>query len=365
VVTCGIGVDGVGTEEGSSPVKPMTVGGAEQAVISHLDASGGPPVLKNTTHTRFGRQRTGVDRVGGRGLGPKGDVALLPREDAVMADGHPTDVRRHLSQGCFPTANRLTVNHPVLVPDLRLHAREPVGLVPVVSELGPAPHRPRLDVDQKVVAGGEPSAIGRESPSRHDVVHGRMVAQVAGPGVQHANHAEAAAHAPGVPRQCLQGLRCAPKQDVVDHLLVAACQRSQLLGSREGDHDVRDRHQHTLLTCQPLLGLIIWTRGTVPVFTRVVAVVRGLAGLAPIELAAKTLCAARLEVLHDPQRRGRHPVATWSPVLGAMQAEDVSYLHHHRSLMRRFMASAPSGSARTVRCVYTLVVVGELCPRYS
>jgi hypothetical protein len=362
-VTGGIGVDGVGPEACSRPVEPRTVGGAEPAGIAPLDASGGPHGLKTTPHTRFGRPRTGVALVGGRGLGRNGDVALWPRAEAVMAEGHPQDGRRQISQGFFPTAHRRTVNHPGLVPALRLHAREPGGLVPVVAALGPEPPRPRRDVDQKGVAGGEPSAIGRESPARHEVGHGRRGAPVAGPGVQHATHAEAAAQEPGVPRQVLQGLRGAPQQDVVDHLLGAACQRSQRLGSRAGAHAGRDRQPHTLLTCQPRWGWSLVTLGSGPVLTGVGAVVRGLAVWAPIERAAKTRWAARRDVLHDPKRRGRPPVATWSPVLGAMKADEVGYRHQHRSLRRRFMAAAPSGAARTVRGVDTRVGVGARWPR--
>jgi hypothetical protein len=94
VVTCGIGFDGAGTEEFSSPGEHMTVGGAEQAVIAHLDESGGQHVLQKPTNKLFSRQRTGFDLIGGRFLVLKGDVALLQRKDAVVADGHPKDVRR-------------------------------------------------------------------------------------------------------------------------------------------------------------------------------------------------------------------------------------------------------------------------------
>jgi len=53
------------------------------------------------------------------------------------------------------------------------------------------------------------------------------------------------------------------------------------------------------------------------------------------ELAAESVRAALLDVLHGPKMSGRHPVATLSAVLGAVDAEDISYLYHHRSLMGR------------------------------
>ena len=84
----------------------------------------------------------------------------------------------------------------------------------------------------------------------------------------------------GSSASCCKASDEAPKQNVVEHLLVAAGQCSQLLGQSEGDHEVRDRQQQILLTFQPLFGLIILALGAVPVFTRVVAVVMVLAVLA-------------------------------------------------------------------------------------
>ena len=70
-----------------------------------------------------------------------------------------------------------------------------------------------------------------------------------------------------------------------------------------------------------------------------------------IELAAKRLRAALLNVVHGAKMSGEHPVAKLSAVVGAMDAEDVSDLDHHRSLMMRLMACDPSASALTVRWV--------------
>ena len=53
------------------------------------------------------------------------------------------------------------------------------------------------------------------------------------------------------------------------------------------------------------------------------------------EVATERLSAALRNVLHGPQRRGRHPVATRRAVLWAVDSEDVSALSHHRSHMGR------------------------------
>jgi len=152
---------------------------------------------------------------------------------------------------------------------------------------------------------------------------------------------------------------------MVEGLLVAACERSEFRRERTGHHDVRDRQQQTLLMCQPFLGLLLLALRPVPVLTGVGAVMLRLAGLTMIDLGAERLRAAPLDVLHGPQMTGQHPVPTCRAVGGAMDAENRSALHHHRSPRRRLMAAAPRCSALAVRCVETRVVVGERCPRYT
>jgi hypothetical protein len=218
-------------------------------------------------------------------------------------------------------------------------------------------------VDQQVWARGEPSVIGRESTSRYSVMPVRMGAPSAGPRMEPPDHPDPAADAPGIQRQFLSGLGCAPTAEVVEGLLVAAGQRSECIRKRAGDHAVRDWQQQTFWVVEPWRSRVLWALGTVPVLTGVVAVLVLLAGLTVIDLAAERLRAAPLKVLHGPQRPGRPPAAKCRAGLGAMDAAYRSALPHHRARMRRLMASAPSGAALAVRCVETLVVAGEWCPR--
>lgn len=90
-----------------------------------------------------------------------------------------------------------------------------------------------------------------------------------------------------------------------------------------------------LVVFQPSLGLVIPALRTVPMLAGVVAVMVLLTRLTVQEVATERFSAALLNVLYGLQMRGRHPVAKLSAVLGAVEAEDVGYLYHHRSLMRR------------------------------
>jgi hypothetical protein len=129
-------LDRAGTEYFSGPVEHMSVPRAQDAVIAHFDESVRQHVLKKPTHTLFGRAGRACDLISGRFLVLKRDVAILQREEALMADGHSNDIRGKISEGVFATADWLTVHHPVLFPYVLIDVREQVGFFQLVSERG-------------------------------------------------------------------------------------------------------------------------------------------------------------------------------------------------------------------------------------
>ena len=60
----------------------------------------------------------------------------------------------------------------------------------------------------------------------------RMIEQLAGPGVEHADHAQAAADEAWVLGQLLEGCGGSAKEQIVDRLLMAARQRAQLVRAK-------------------------------------------------------------------------------------------------------------------------------------
>ena len=70
-----------------------------------------------------------------------------------------------------------------------------------------------------------------------------------------------------------------------------------------------------------------------------------------IELTAERLSAALLNVLHGPPVSGKQLVAEFRAVGGAMQAEDLRELDHHRSRMTRLIVAQLSCAALAVRWV--------------
>jgi hypothetical protein len=102
----------------------------------------------------------------------------------------------------------------------------------LLSELGAEDHREGLDVDQEVLASRPPGALGRQTSSSNDIMHVGMVAQSAGPRMEHPYHPDPAADEPRIQRQCLQGLGGAPKEEVVEGLLVTTGQGSEFRRER-------------------------------------------------------------------------------------------------------------------------------------
>ena len=113
-----------GSKQCSGSVEQMTVGRAEQAVIAYFDESVWEHMLKKTTDKLFGTHRRACDLRSGRIFVRASDVAILQREDAVIADGHPQDGRSKRAEGVLAIADGLRVHDPVFGPYVLVDARE-------------------------------------------------------------------------------------------------------------------------------------------------------------------------------------------------------------------------------------------------
>jgi hypothetical protein len=85
-----------------------------------------------------------------------------------------------------------------------------------------------FDGEEKVFAGGAPTTVISETTAGDDVMNVRMKEEVAGPGVEYADHAQTSSDEPWVMGQLVQGCGGSAKEQVVDQLSMTASQGPQL-----------------------------------------------------------------------------------------------------------------------------------------
>src|SRR3954447_5918028 len=114
--------------------------------------------------------------------------------------------------------------------------------------------------------------IGRKRESRNQIMNVRVVAQVARPGLQHAEHANLPTQKAWILGELLQSSGGGAKQQRVDRAWVLAGKRAQTSGQREGDQKVWHWQQYVLLVGQPGLAGILLTGRAVAIAAGMVAI---------------------------------------------------------------------------------------------
>jgi hypothetical protein len=185
----------------------MSVRGSEQAVVTDFDEAFGQDVLKEAADKLLGGNGRESGLISGRILVGKSHLAILEGEDPAIADGDAKDVRSEVFEGGGASAYRLRVNDPIFAPDLLIKEMEEIALFEQVPELGAEEDRERLDVNEEILPGLEPPAIGEESASGGDVVNVRMIEEIARPGMEDADGADLPSDEARIGSQFEQGFR--------------------------------------------------------------------------------------------------------------------------------------------------------------
>jgi len=188
-------------------VKQMSVGGGQQAVVTGFDEAFGQDVLKEAADKLFGGDGRESCPICGRVLVGECDLAIFEREDAAIADGDAKDVRSEVFDGGLARAYGLRVNDPIFAPNLRVKEMEEIALFERVPELGAEQDRERFDVNEEILSGCSPPAIGGQSATGGDVVNVRMVKEIARPGMEDAAGADTAPDEARIGGQFEQGFR--------------------------------------------------------------------------------------------------------------------------------------------------------------
>ncbi len=165
----------------------MTKGWAKESIVAHLDKALGQDVLKETVDEFLGGQRAelGLARVG---FVAERDLVVFDLDDATIAEGNAKDVGREILEGSAAVADRLAMHDPILLPYGSGDVHKALGLTQGVAELGAKESGQRLDGEQEILAGRQPSlSVLCKSSGGDKVMPVGVVGQIPRPGVQDAD----------------------------------------------------------------------------------------------------------------------------------------------------------------------------------
>jgi hypothetical protein len=114
------------------------------------------------------------------------------------------------------------MDHPVFVPNRRLHLSKEFSLFQPSTKLGAEDWRKRFDGDKKVSAGRAPATVVSDTTAGDEVMDVGMVEELAGPGVEHADHTWTTSNEPWVLSQLLESCGGSAQEQIVDQLLMVA-----------------------------------------------------------------------------------------------------------------------------------------------
>ena len=194
--------------------------GAEQTVVTDLDEAWREDVLQEAPDELFSGDSATLELVRGRFLVSESDLALMQLAQTVVTESDAKDIRGEILEGLDAGADGFAVDHPVFAPNLGPDQGKQIRLFQLIAKLGAEDLGERFDGHEKVFAGGAPTALSRQAAAGDEVMHMGMIEELAGPGVEHAHHAEAAAHEAWVLGQLQQGGRGSAKEQVIARLLL-------------------------------------------------------------------------------------------------------------------------------------------------
>jgi hypothetical protein len=305
------GEEGFLVEQGAHAIEAEFGGGMEPAEGTDACEVRRQDVLEETAQPLVGLEGDGGVLAGlAVAIGPQEAAVGQLGEETIVGGGFE-DVAGEVTEGILTGAGGLGADVPGSVPDIAGHLGQEVGMVLLQAsfEEGATAIGQGAVVEQEVVFGGKPlAAVGTQAAAGHQVVNVGMEDEGAAPGVEHAQHAQLGAQAPGVGGQLLQGLGAGGKEQVQRNLEMGADEHPQRFGQGEGDQEVRGGQKESLLLAlEPGVGVGLAAERTVPVVAGVITVVKAVAVGAGQEFSAPGRGAAgqdRVQHLSLPRRHG-------------------------------------------------------------
>ena len=172
---------------------------AEDAIVADLHKALRQDMLQEAADEFLGTRSAEACFPAAGILVGKGDIAVSKSADAPVAQCHAKDVGSQILECRHTAAHRLAVDHPVPGPDLRRHLLEQVRSPEGIPELRPVDDGQRFHRQEEALPAMVPAFPVLDQPAaRNQVVHMRVVVQIACPGVQHTDHADPPTHEAGI-----------------------------------------------------------------------------------------------------------------------------------------------------------------------
>jgi len=205
----------------------------------------------------------------------KAHLTILNGEQAVISQRDPVDIAAQVVQDLLGALDGgFTVDDPSLGRG-RL-GKSQIGPFLMHEHLKQPAKELREGVDGYQVgrAGWPPlSPISGDPTGRYEAVHVRMVSQRAGPGVEHTQDSDQAAHIVRVRGELHERWGRGAEQNVVEVLLMTTDDLTELMGHGEDHVKIWDRQKFLPPCCQPGFGVQVMTLGATTVAAGVVDIV--------------------------------------------------------------------------------------------
>ena len=244
-------------------------------------------------------------------IGPQ-ELALRQELDGAIGRGGLEEVSGKVTQRVESGTGGLATDVPGFLPYFLWNLGQQIGLLLEQTSFEKSAEvlSQRLVMEQEIVFDRDPGAsIQAQAAAWNEIMNVGMKDQGARPGMEHAQHSQLRAQAFGIGRQVLQGLDAGGKEQVQAEAQMGADEKPEGFGHGEGDQEVRDWKEQTLLLArQPIQGVGVAALRTMPVIAGMIAVVELVAVRTTKELASQDGSAAEQDLLQDlpmPHRHGR------------------------------------------------------------
>jgi hypothetical protein len=269
------------------------------------------------------------------------DGAVREADETWVGDSDSEDIGGKVGEGGVTVVIGLTMDIPRESPDLGIDVLQPSGVAHLFFEERTVDGREGFDGDKEVGAGGAPGhAVLGEAAARDDVVDVGVVLELPAPGMQDAGETrKVCPDEPLVLGQPFEGERRGGEHGVVRAALMRADEGSERLRHGEGEEEVRPGQLLLQVVCEPLLGFMLLTLGTVAVATRMIDAVLPPTTWALIEAVAVVSALAVLDSADDLAVGGGQ-VGIALQVFWSKSREDIAEGGHGRSPCMRVLRRA-------------------------